>query len=58
MMKKKAKWYLVQDFLLYKDGKELLCLMTNYHVIEKKIIQSKTIINIKYKYEKELFQIK
>ena len=43
---------------LYKDGKELLCLMTNYHVIEKKIIQSKTIINIKYKYEKELFQIK
>ena len=43
---------------LYKDGKELLCLMTNYHIITKEIIQSKTIINIKYKYEKEFIQIK
>ena len=43
---------------LYKDGKDFLCLMTNYHVITKEIIQAKTIINIKYKYEKELIQIK
>ena len=43
---------------LFKDGKELLGLMTNYHVITKEIIESKTIINIKYKYEKELIQIK
>ena len=43
---------------LYKDGKKLLCLMTNYHVITKEVIQSKTIINIKYKYEKILIQIK
>ena len=43
---------------LYKDAKELLCLMSNYHVITKEIIQSKTIINIKYKYEKEFTQIK
>ena len=43
---------------LYKDGKKLLCLMTNYYVIKKEVIQSKTIINIKYKYEKILIQIK
>ena len=43
---------------LYKDGKELFCLMTNHHVIEKEIIESKVIINIKYKYEKKLKQIK
>ena len=26
---------------LYKDGKELLCLMTNYHVIKKKLYNQK-----------------
>ena len=43
---------------LYIDGKELLCIMTNHHVIKEEIIKIKTIINIKYKYEKELIQIK
>ena len=43
---------------LYVDGKELLCLMTNHHVIKSEIIKSRTIINIKYKYENKLIQIK
>ena len=43
---------------LYLDGKELFCLMTNHHIIKEEIINKKTIINIKYKYEEELIQIK
>ena len=37
---------------LYKKDKELLCLMTNEHVIKKEMIESKEIIDVKYNYEK------
>ena len=37
---------------LFKDDKELLCLMTNEHVIRKEMIESKEIIDVKYNYEK------
>ena len=43
---------------LFKEEKELLCLMTNEHVITKEMIQFKEIINIKYNYEKKWIQIK
>ena len=43
---------------LYKEQKELYCLMTNEHVINKKMIESKDIINFYYNYEKEWKQIK
>ena len=43
---------------LFIKGKELFCLMTNNHVIEKKTIESNVILNIKYKYEKKFKQIK
>ena len=43
---------------LYKDEKELLCLMTNEHVIKKKFIESNFIIDIRYNYEKAWKQIK
>ena len=43
---------------LYKDEKELYCLMTNEHVIKKKMIDSKEIINVKYNYENKWIQIK
>ena len=36
----------------YKNEKELLCLMTNEHIITKDMIESKEIIDIKYNYEK------
>ena len=43
---------------LYKEQKELYCLMTNEHVINKKMIESKDIINFYYNYEKEWKQLK
>ena len=43
---------------LYKDEQELYCLMTNEHVITKKMIDSKEIINVKYNYENKWIQIK
>ena len=43
---------------LYKDEKELLCLMSNEHVITKDMIESKATINIKYNYEKKWIKIK
>ena len=43
---------------LYKDGKELLCLMTNEHVITKEMIELKENINIKYNYEEKWLQLK
>ena len=43
---------------LYKEEKELFCLMTNEHVITKEMIESKEIINIKYNYEKKWIKIK
>jgi hypothetical protein len=36
---------------LFKDGKELYCLMSNEHVIKKAMIDSKETIFVKYKYE-------
>ena len=43
---------------LYKEEKELFCLMTNEHVITKEMIESNQIITVKYKYEEGLIQIK
>ena len=43
---------------LYKDEKELKCLITNEHVIKKEMIESKEIIDINYKHEEEWFKIK
>ena len=43
---------------LYKDEKELLCLMTNEHVINKDMIESKEIIDVKYNCEKKWIKIK
>jgi hypothetical protein len=43
---------------LFKDDKELLCLMTNEHVIRKEMIESNEIIDIKYNYEKKWMKIK
>ena len=43
---------------LYKQEKELFCLMTNEHVITKEMIEKKEIISIKYNYEKKWLQIK
>ena len=43
---------------LYKEGKELLCLMTNEHVITKEMIESNVVIDVKYDYEKKWIQIK
>ena len=43
---------------LYKGDKELLCLMTNEHVIRKEMIESKEIIDVKYNYEKKWMKIK
>ena len=43
---------------LYKNEKELLCLMTNEHVIEKDMIESKEIIDVKYNCEKKWIKIK
>ena len=43
---------------LYKDGKELFCLMTNEHVIKEAMINSKEIINVNYKLESKWIQIK
>ena len=42
----------------YKGEKELLCLMTNEHVITKEMIESKETVNINYNYEKKWIQIK
>ena len=43
---------------LFKDDKELLCLMTNEHVIRKEMVESNEIIDIKYNYEKKWMKIK
>ena len=43
---------------LYKDEKELYCLITNEHVINKKMIESKEIIDVNYKYEEKWIKIK
>ena len=43
---------------LYKDDEELLCLMTNEHVIRKEMIESKEIIDVKYNHEKKWIKIK
>ena len=43
---------------LNKDGKELFCLMTNFHVITKEMIETNEVIDVKYNYEKKLIQIK
>ena len=43
---------------LFKDGKELYCLMSNEHVIKKAMIDSKETINVDYKFETKLIQIK
>ena len=43
---------------LYNHEKELLCLMSNEHVIRKDMIESKETINIKYNYEKKWIKIK
>ena len=42
---------------LYRDGKELFCLMTNHHVITKELVDSKEMINVKYNYENNWVQI-
>ena len=43
---------------LYKDQKDLFCLMTNHHVIKKEIIDVKQVINVLFNYEKKIIQIK
>ena len=46
---------------LYKDEKELYCLMTNEHVITKEMIDSNKniyVINVYYNYQKKLIKIK
>ena len=43
---------------LQKNNKELLCLITNEHVITQEIIESKEIIYIKYDCEEKLREIK
>ena len=43
---------------LYKDEKELLCLMTNEHIISKEMIESNEIIDVKYKNEQKWLRIK
>ena len=37
---------------IFKDDKELYCLMTNEHVVNKQMIDSKKIIDVKYNFEK------
>ena len=43
---------------LFKDGKELYCLMSNEHVIKEAMIDSKETINVDYKFETKLIQVK
>ena len=43
---------------LYKDEKELKCLMTNQHIITKEMIELNKIIDIKYKCEEKWIRIK
>ena len=43
---------------LYKNEKELYCLMTNEHVIKKKMIEEKELIDVSYSYEKKWIKIK
>ena len=43
---------------LYMNEKELLCLMTNEHVINKDMIESKEMIDVKYNCEKKWIKIK
>ena len=43
---------------LYKDEKEINCLMTNEHVIKKDMIESKEIIDVKYDFEDKWIKIK
>ena len=43
---------------LYKDEKELNCIMTNEHVITKEMIELNKIIDIKYNYEEKGIKIK
>ena len=42
---------------LYKEEKELLCLMTNEHVIAKEMIELKEVVNINYNYEEKWIKI-
>ena len=43
---------------LYKDEKELNCLMSNQHVITKEMIELNKIIDINYKCEKKWLRVK
>ena len=43
---------------LYKDEKELNCIMSNEHVITKEMIELNKIIDIKYNYEEKWIKIK
>ena len=43
---------------LFKDEKEILCLMTNGHIITKEMIELKATIDVRYNYEKRLIKIK
>ena len=42
----------------YKDGKALNCLMSNSYIITKKMIESKEIIEVYYKYKRKMIKIK
>ena len=42
---------------LFKDEKELFCLMTNYHIIKKEMIEKKKNIIIYYNYEDKYIDI-
>ena len=37
---------------LFKDEKEILCLMTNGHIITKEMIELKATFDVKYNHEK------
>ena len=43
---------------LYKEEKELYCLMTNEHVVTKDMIETNEVIDVIYCYEKEWIKIK
>ena len=43
---------------LYLEGKELLCLMTNHHVIRKEMIEENELIDVYYNLEKNQLKIK
>ena len=43
---------------LFKDEKEMLCLMTNGHIITKEMIELKATIEVRYNHEKKWIKIK